>query len=67
MIDPELEEDISIWQGEIIDVTNVREIEKNDYDTFHKDYYSKHAYDMHDLIPQIAHGTQDSDVTYVHC
>ena len=61
MIDAELEEDTSIWHGEIIDATNVREIEKNDYDTFHKDYYYKHAYDMlmHDLIPQSAHGTQD--------
>merc|ERR1719331_3374163 len=34
----ELDEDISIWQGDIKAATNVREIEKNDYDTLHKDY-----------------------------
>merc|ERR1719424_1738206 len=34
----ELDEDISIWEGDIKAATNVREIEKNDYDTLHKDY-----------------------------
>merc|ERR1719424_2369196 len=34
----ELDEDISIWEGDIRAATNVREIEKNDYDTLHKDY-----------------------------
>jgi len=33
-----LDEDISIWQGDIKAATNVREIEKSDYDTMHKDY-----------------------------
>merc|ERR1740138_1568888 len=33
-----LDEDISIWEGDIKAATNVREIEKNDYDTLHKDY-----------------------------
>merc|ERR1712072_1655613 len=33
-----LDEDISIWTGDIKATTNVREIEKNDYDTTHKDY-----------------------------
>merc|ERR1719272_109844 len=32
-----LDEDISIWEGDIKAATNVREIEKNDYDTMHKD------------------------------
>merc|ERR1719424_2632678 len=34
----ELDEDISVWEGDIKAATNVREIEKNDYDTLHKDY-----------------------------
>merc|ERR1719191_1884112 len=34
----ELDEDISIWQGDIKAATKVREIEKADYDTMHKDY-----------------------------
>merc|ERR1719424_1851385 len=34
----ELDEDISIWEGDIKAANNVREIEKNDYDTLHKDY-----------------------------
>jgi len=34
----ELDEDISIWNGDIKAATNVREIEKADYDTLHKDY-----------------------------
>merc|ERR1711881_807578 len=34
----ELEEDISIWNGDIKAATNVREIEKTDYDATHKDY-----------------------------
>merc|ERR1719199_1290267 len=34
----ELDEDISIWEGDIKAATSVREIEKNDYDTLHKDY-----------------------------
>merc|ERR1719478_1681750 len=34
----ELDEDISIWQGDIKAATNVREIEKSDYDATHKDY-----------------------------
>merc|ERR1711865_772845 len=33
-----LDEDISIWEGDIKAATNVREIEKNDYDTLHKDH-----------------------------
>merc|ERR1712072_111874 len=33
-----LDEDVSIWTGDIKATTNVREIEKNDYDTTHKDY-----------------------------
>jgi len=33
-----LDEDISIWEGDIKAATNVREIEKNDYDVLHKDY-----------------------------
>jgi len=32
-----LDEDISIWEGDIKAATKVREIEKNDYDTMHKD------------------------------
>jgi len=32
-----LDEDISVWEGDIKAATNVREIEKNDYDTMHKD------------------------------
>merc|ERR1719327_2472166 len=34
----ELDEDISIWNGDIKAATNVREIEKTDYDATHKDY-----------------------------
>jgi len=34
----ELDEDISIWTGDIKAATNVREIEKADYDALHKDY-----------------------------
>merc|ERR1719395_187059 len=34
----ELDEDISIWNGDIKAATNVREIEKADYDATHKDY-----------------------------
>merc|ERR1719478_559386 len=34
----ELDEDISIWKGDIKAATNVREIEKSDYDATHKDY-----------------------------
>merc|ERR1719424_1308785 len=34
----ELDEDISIWNCDIKAATNVREIEKADYDTLHKDY-----------------------------
>jgi hypothetical protein len=34
----ELDEDISIWEGDIKAATNVREIEKNDYDATNKDY-----------------------------
>merc|ERR1719337_420509 len=34
----ELDEDISIWKGDINAATNVREIEKADYDALHKDY-----------------------------
>merc|ERR1719149_602341 len=33
-----LDEDISVWEGDIKAATNVREIEKNDYDVLHKDY-----------------------------
>jgi len=33
-----LDEDISIWEGDIKAATNVREIEKSDYDAMHKDY-----------------------------
>merc|ERR1719378_1516644 len=33
-----LDEDISVWEGDIKAATNVREIEKSDYDTLHKDY-----------------------------
>merc|ERR1719169_17577 len=33
-----LDEDISIWKGDIKAATNVREIEKADYDALHKDY-----------------------------
>merc|ERR1719454_2463737 len=33
-----LDEDISIWNGDIKAATNVREIEKTDYDATHKDY-----------------------------
>merc|ERR1719272_1210430 len=33
-----LDEDISIWEGDIKAATNVREIEKADYDALHKDY-----------------------------
>jgi thymidylate synthase len=34
----ELDEDISIWNGDIKAATNVRDIEKADYDALHKDY-----------------------------
>merc|ERR1711924_233050 len=34
----ELDEDISIWNGDIKAATNVRDIEKADYDNLHKDY-----------------------------
>jgi len=34
----ELDEDISIWNGDIKAATKVREIEKADYDALHKDY-----------------------------
>merc|ERR1719265_1113215 len=34
----ELDEDISIWEGDIKAATNVRNIEKADYDATHKDY-----------------------------
>merc|ERR1719183_795475 len=34
----ELDEDIAIWNGDIKAATNVREIEKADYDATHKDY-----------------------------
>merc|ERR1719201_2754208 len=33
-----LDEDVSIWNGDIKAATNVREIEKTDYDATHKDY-----------------------------
>jgi len=33
-----LDEDISIWEGDIKAATNVREIEKADYDAMHTDY-----------------------------
>merc|ERR1711881_674739 len=33
-----LDEDISVWNGDIKAATNVREIEKADYDAMHKDY-----------------------------
>jgi len=33
-----LDTDISIWSGDIKAATNVREIEKSDYDAMHKDY-----------------------------
>merc|ERR1719327_1146933 len=34
----ELDEDITIWKGDIKAATKVREIEKSDYDALHKDY-----------------------------
>jgi DNA repair exonuclease SbcCD ATPase subunit len=34
----ELDEDVSVWNGDIKAATNVREIEKSDYDALHKDY-----------------------------
>ena len=34
----ELDEDISIWDGDMKAATSVREIEKADYDALHKDY-----------------------------
>merc|ERR1719453_1571907 len=34
----ELDEDITIWNGDIKAATNVRNIEKSDYDALHKDY-----------------------------
>jgi len=33
-----LDEDVSIWQGDMKAATKVRQIEKTDYDTTHKDY-----------------------------
>jgi len=33
-----LDEDIAIWEGDIKAATNVRKIEKDDYDALHKDY-----------------------------
>merc|ERR1719379_2395727 len=33
-----LDEDVSVWNGDIKAATNVREIEKADYDALHKDY-----------------------------
>merc|ERR1719506_1909999 len=33
-----LDEDISIWEGDVKAATNVRNIEKADYDAMHKDY-----------------------------
>merc|ERR1719183_3246770 len=33
-----LDEDVSVWNGDIKAATNVREIEKADYDATHKDY-----------------------------
>merc|ERR1719262_842883 len=33
-----LDEDISVWTGDIKAATKVREIEKTDYDATHKDY-----------------------------
>jgi len=33
-----LDEDVSIWEGDIKAATNVRQIEKSDYDALHKDY-----------------------------
>jgi len=33
-----LDEDISVWGGDIKAATNVRQIEKSDYDAMHKDY-----------------------------
>merc|ERR1719428_1653171 len=33
-----LDEDISVWNGDVKAATKVREIEKADYDTLHKDY-----------------------------
>merc|ERR1719472_505844 len=34
----ELDEDITIWTGDIKAATSVRKIEKSDYDALHKDY-----------------------------
>merc|ERR1719158_2626526 len=34
----ELDEDVSVWNGDVKAATNVREIEKADYDATHKDY-----------------------------
>merc|ERR1719337_397019 len=33
-----LDEDISVWEGDIKAATNVRQIEKSDYDALHQDY-----------------------------
>merc|ERR1719506_698462 len=33
-----LDEDISVWNGDIKAATSVRELEKADYDAMHKDY-----------------------------
>merc|ERR1719223_2697367 len=33
-----LDEDVSIWQGDMKAATKVRQIEKTDYDATHKDY-----------------------------
>merc|ERR1719235_1140538 len=32
------DEDIAVWEGDLKAATNVREIEKSDYDALHKDY-----------------------------
>merc|ERR1719413_87049 len=34
----ELDQDVSVWQGDIKAATKVRQIEKTDYDATHKDY-----------------------------
>ena len=39
----ELDEDISIWEGDIKAATNVREIEKTDYDATNKDCQLSYA------------------------
>ena len=50
----ELDEDISIWQGDIDAATNVRDIEKADYDALHKacrELHSKRAAKRKPLPP----------------